>query len=183
MLGCCFYVVRSCVKDDFIGNSLILSCFVQLKSVLFNLLCVLDLFFFRTPAVNSVSGVSFFYLSRDAILFCLRFDESGKTGYSFLVWELEMSHWAFLKSGGAFQERWATRWWRWRAGRLAYSPCPLKRSQMVLGLILLSLELILLSRTDPSISSTDPSLFRTDPRTYPSLSGTDPSLQNWSFSL
>ena len=55
MLGCCFYVVRSCVKDDFIGNSLILSCFVQLKSVLFNLLCVLDLFF-RTLAVNSVSG-------------------------------------------------------------------------------------------------------------------------------
>ena len=37
----CFYVVRSLEKQDFVENSYILSCFVQLKSVVFNLLCVL----------------------------------------------------------------------------------------------------------------------------------------------
>ena len=40
----CFYVVRSLEKDNFLKNLHILSCFVQLKSVLFNLLRVLDLF-------------------------------------------------------------------------------------------------------------------------------------------
>ena len=40
----CFYVVRSVEKEDFLENLHVLSCFVQLKSVLFNLLCVLDPF-------------------------------------------------------------------------------------------------------------------------------------------
>ena len=40
----CFYLVRSLEKVDFLKNLRILSCFVQFKSVLFNLLCVLDLF-------------------------------------------------------------------------------------------------------------------------------------------
>ena len=39
---CVCYVVRSLEKGDFIENSHVLSCFVQLKNVLFNLLCVLD---------------------------------------------------------------------------------------------------------------------------------------------
>ena len=38
-----FYIVRGFEKEDFIENSHILSCFVQLKSVLLNLLCVLNL--------------------------------------------------------------------------------------------------------------------------------------------
>ena len=38
------YVVRSLENEDFLENSHVLSCFVQLKSVLFNLLCVLDFF-------------------------------------------------------------------------------------------------------------------------------------------
>ena len=38
------YIVRSLEKEDFLENLHILSCLVQLKSVLFNLLCVLDLF-------------------------------------------------------------------------------------------------------------------------------------------
>ena len=37
-----FYAVRSLEKEDFLENPHILSCFVRLKSVLFNLLCVLD---------------------------------------------------------------------------------------------------------------------------------------------
>ena len=51
-------------KEDFLENVHILCCFVQLKIVLFNLLCVLDLFSFfffffpRTLAVNSVSDFS-----------------------------------------------------------------------------------------------------------------------------
>ena len=32
------------LKKDFLENSCILSCFVQLKSILFNLLCVFDFF-------------------------------------------------------------------------------------------------------------------------------------------
>ena len=36
-------VVRSLEKEDFLENLCILSCFVQLKSVLFNLFCVFDL--------------------------------------------------------------------------------------------------------------------------------------------
>ena len=39
----CFYVVPSLEKEDFLENSHILSYFFQLKSVLFNLLCVLGL--------------------------------------------------------------------------------------------------------------------------------------------
>ena len=55
-LSFCFYVsvVHSLGKEDFLDNLHILSCFVQLKGVLFNQLCFLDLFF-RTLAVNSVS--------------------------------------------------------------------------------------------------------------------------------
>ena len=51
MVGCwlnelivCFYVVCSLEKEDFLENLHILFCFVQLKSILFNLLCVLDFF-------------------------------------------------------------------------------------------------------------------------------------------
>ena len=51
----CFCVVHSLEKEDFLKNVCILSCFVQLKSILSNLLCVSYLFF-RTLAVNSVSG-------------------------------------------------------------------------------------------------------------------------------
>ena len=43
-----------------------LSGFVQLKSVLFNLSCVLDLFF-RTPSVNSVSDLCSSYLHGQVI--------------------------------------------------------------------------------------------------------------------
>ena len=39
-----FYFLRSLEKGDFLEKSHVLSCFVQLKNVLFNLLCVLDLF-------------------------------------------------------------------------------------------------------------------------------------------
>ena len=37
-----FCVVRSFEKEDFLQNSRILSCLVQLKDILFNLLCVFD---------------------------------------------------------------------------------------------------------------------------------------------
>ena len=53
-----FLLIFCCIlkKEDFLENVHILSCFVQLKSVLSNLLCVSDLlFFFRTLVVNSVS--------------------------------------------------------------------------------------------------------------------------------
>ena len=40
----CFCVVHSLEKEDFLKNVCILSCFVQLKSILSNLLCVSDLF-------------------------------------------------------------------------------------------------------------------------------------------
>ena len=40
----CFYVVHSLEKEDFLENLHVLSCFVQLKTILFNLLCVVDLF-------------------------------------------------------------------------------------------------------------------------------------------
>ena len=36
----CFYVVHSLEKEDFLKTLRILSCFVQLKSVLFNLLAL-----------------------------------------------------------------------------------------------------------------------------------------------
>ena len=42
-LTVCLYVVSSLEKEDFLESLHVLSCFVQLKSVLFNLLCVLDL--------------------------------------------------------------------------------------------------------------------------------------------
>ena len=61
----CFYVVHSFEKEDFLKNLHILSCFVQLKRVLCNLLCVWDLFF-RTPAVNSVSELVFFSKRKSA---------------------------------------------------------------------------------------------------------------------
>ena len=48
------YIVRSLEKEDCPENLHVLFCFVQLKSVLFNLFCVLDLCS-RTLAVNSVS--------------------------------------------------------------------------------------------------------------------------------
>ena len=38
----CFCVVHSYEKEDFLENSCILSCSVQFKSILFNLLCVFD---------------------------------------------------------------------------------------------------------------------------------------------
>ena len=56
---CVFCVVRSFEKEDFLENSPILSCLVQLKNVLFvrfvSLAFLIFLFFFfRTPAVNYV---------------------------------------------------------------------------------------------------------------------------------
>ena len=58
----CFHAVRSLEKDYFLENSHILSCSVQLKSVLFNLLCVLDLFSKRW---HSTLFQIFFYTRRD----------------------------------------------------------------------------------------------------------------------
>ena len=43
--GTFFNVVRSLEQEDFLQNVHVLSCFIQLKSVLFNLLCVLDKLF------------------------------------------------------------------------------------------------------------------------------------------
>ena len=45
LLSFFFNVVRGLEKEDFLENSRILPCLVQLKSVLLNLLCVFDLFF------------------------------------------------------------------------------------------------------------------------------------------
>ena len=45
----CFSVVHGLEKEDFFENFYILSCFGQLKSVLFNLLCVLEEFTCLNP--------------------------------------------------------------------------------------------------------------------------------------
>ena len=57
---CCTQLEK---EDDFFENVHVLSCFVQLKSVLFNLLCVffVVLFFLRTLAINSVPPFFFFF--------------------------------------------------------------------------------------------------------------------------
>ena len=59
MIVLCFYVVRSLEKEDILENSYVLSCFVQLKSVLFNLLCVSDLF-----SKNAGSQLCFRYICK-----------------------------------------------------------------------------------------------------------------------
>ena len=53
----CFCVVYSFEKD-FLENSRILSCFVQLKSVLFDLLCVFDkiAIFIANNLINPQTG-------------------------------------------------------------------------------------------------------------------------------
>ena len=42
--GVCFCAVSCFEKEDYLENSCILSCFVRIKGILFNLLCVFDLF-------------------------------------------------------------------------------------------------------------------------------------------
>ena len=57
----CFYVVRSLEKEDFLENTHLLSCFVQSKSVLFHLFCVLDFFFFFLERWQSTLFQIFFF--------------------------------------------------------------------------------------------------------------------------
>ena len=63
----CFYVVRSLEKEDFLENSHVLSCIVQLKSVLFSLLCVLDFFFFSERWQSALFQIYFFFKVRKVI--------------------------------------------------------------------------------------------------------------------
>ena len=63
----------------------VLSCFVQLKSVLFNLLCVL-VFFFRTLAVSSVSDCVFV----------------SKLVYMNCLWVVMMSTFVYTWFGGIY---------------------------------------------------------------------------------
>ena len=55
-------------KEDFLGNLCFLSCFIRLKSVLFNLLCVFELFLWQQNLLSS------YWLQVD--LFCV---ERGRT--------------------------------------------------------------------------------------------------------
>ena len=58
--GVCFYVVRSLEREDFLENSHVLSCIVQSKSVLFNLLCVWGSFFSQ----NDGSQLCFIFFTK-----------------------------------------------------------------------------------------------------------------------